>query len=79
MIIEVNHIDKLKQKLKRFWELVLYFNEVYCVAFKLLDDKYTEMKATYLSFNKVLESAKEGVNEILKHTGVQDIFKTVRH
>jgi len=65
----------LSQKNKRFWELALYFSEVYCVAFKLMDDKYTEMKATYLSFNKVLEAAREELNDLLKHTGVQDIFK----
>jgi len=65
----------LKNKQKRFWELVLYFNEVYCVSFNLLDDKYSEMKATYLSFNKVLDATKEELNTLLKHTGVQDIFK----
>mmetsp|Transcript_23215 Transcript_23215/g.46612 ORF Transcript_23215/g.46612 Transcript_23215/m.46612 type:complete len:621 (+) Transcript_23215:138-2000(+) len=68
--------ENLATKNKRFWELVLYFNEVYCVAFKLMDNTYTDMKATYLSFNKVLEASREELNGLLKHTGVQEIFKT---
>eukprot|EP00471_Norrisiella_sphaerica_P008411 CAMPEP_0184496138 /NCGR_PEP_ID=MMETSP0113_2-20130426/33206_1 /TAXON_ID=91329 /ORGANISM="Norrisiella sphaerica, Strain BC52" /LENGTH=568 /DNA_ID=CAMNT_0026882649 /DNA_START=58 /DNA_END=1764 /DNA_ORIENTATION=- len=74
-----NPSKALGQKMKRYWELAIYFSEVYCVAFKLLDDKYTEMKATYLSFNKVLEASKEELNGLLKHTGVQDIFKTEQY
>mmetsp|Transcript_9693 Transcript_9693/g.23843 ORF Transcript_9693/g.23843 Transcript_9693/m.23843 type:complete len:606 (-) Transcript_9693:194-2011(-) len=67
--------NDLSQKTKRYWELAIYFSEVYCVAFKLMDNKYSEMKATYLSFNKVLEASREELNDLLKHTGVQDIFK----
>mmetsp|Transcript_22848 Transcript_22848/g.34083 ORF Transcript_22848/g.34083 Transcript_22848/m.34083 type:complete len:573 (+) Transcript_22848:136-1854(+) len=67
--------EAVSAKQKRFWELVLYFNEVYCVTFSLLDDKYTEMNATYLSFNKVLEATREDLNGLLKHVWVQDIFK----
>lgn len=70
---------KLKSRPKRYWDLAMDFPEVYCFAFKLMDDKYTEMKATYLSFNKVMDATKVELNEILKHTIVQNVFKTAKN
>jgi len=44
---------------------VFVFNELFCVAVQLLDDSWTEMKATYMDFPKVIVETQDRFEKVL--------------
>eukprot|EP00475_Leptophrys_vorax_P012992 TRINITY_DN19368_c0_g1_i1.p1 TRINITY_DN19368_c0_g1~~TRINITY_DN19368_c0_g1_i1.p1 ORF type:complete len:154 (+),score=15.45 TRINITY_DN19368_c0_g1_i1:2-463(+) len=54
------------------------FDDLYCVAYEMLDSKWLEMKASYMEFNVVLQAVKSDLEQQIAHTlqtGIGDLPK----
>jgi len=44
--------------------------ELYCITFRLFDQKWNQMKVGYMGFQKVIDAVRDGVEELLKRGNV---------